>query len=341
MSATHVAVLTPPGHAAIAVLAIRGPNAGEIVRRYFRPAGNALPSSELKSGFRFGRFGADHADEALLVIRDSEYFEIHCHGGRRIVESLLALLKMAGADEFAWQEWNDPPFANPLAASLLPFARTARTASILLDQAHGAYNRAVQAGGSAHEVLRKNAAIGRHLLEPWTVAIAGPPNAGKSTLLNALAGYARSIVSPTAGTTRDAVSVSLAFDGWPVDVIDTAGLRESPDAIEQEGVQRAQDALANSDLCLWIVDATGPLPASTATIAQSLGREPAGVVVVFNKCDLAAINPATMPEVSCISAATGHGIVELVSRLVSRLVPDPPRPGEPVPFTPELCDQWS
>jgi tRNA modification GTPase len=223
----------------------------------------------------------------------------------------------------------------------LPFAQTIRTAAILLDQAHGAYDRAITAGGTDHELLRRNARIGRHLVEPWTIAIAGAPNAGKSTLLNALAGFTRSVVSPLPGTTRDAVSVSLAFDGWPVEVIDTAGLRESPDAIEQEGVARAKDALATSDLCLCVVDATGSRPDSIGEVVKMLGRNAESILVVFNKCDLISIPDLELPEAIRISAATGQGLAELVSQIVSMLVPGPPRPGAPVPFTPELCDRWS
>jgi tRNA modification GTPase len=202
-----------------------------------------------------------------------------------------------------------------------------RTASILLDQAHGAYLRSA----SDDEVLRRNVAVGRHLVEPWTVAIAGPPNAGKSTLLNALAGFSRSVVSPIPGTTRDAVSVSLAFDGWPVDLIDTAGVRETQDALELEGVARARQMIAASDLCLWVMDATGLLPQSVEIIAGHL------VLPIINKCDLVNVPDDVWPNAVRISAATGQGLAELASRIVQALVPSPPKPGEPVPYTPELC----
>lgn len=339
MNETYVAVLTPPGSSAIAVLAFRGPRAWATIRRHFQPSGAPLPDSVLKSGVRFGRFGDRHADEILLAIHNSEDFEIHCHGGRRMVESLVGLLRSAGITDVGWQQIPATGFANAAAAALLPFARTVRTATILLDQAQGAYDRAV-ASGTAADVLRRNAPVGRHLVNPWTIAIAGAPNAGKSTLLNALAGFARSVVSPTPGTTRDAVSVSLAFDGWPIDLVDTAGLRESPDAIEREGVDRARNAAAESDLCLWVVDATGPRPAFIAEVAGPLGRRPEDVLVVFNKCDLIAIPDMELPHAVRVSAVTGDGLAELISRVVSALVPNPPPPGEPVPFTPELCGRW-
>lgn len=334
MSATQVAVLTPPGSAAIAVLTVHGPDAWAIIRGYFRPARGLLADIPPTSGVRFGRFGDVESDEVMLVIRGPDSFEIHCHGGRRVVDWLLGLIKAAGAVEVVWSEISPPRFADPRAAALLPFARTVRTAAILLDQAHGACQRAAAAGEA--EVLRRNARVGRHLVEPWLIAIAGPPNAGKSTLLNALAGFSRSVVSPIPGTTRDAVSVSLAFDGWPVDLIDTAGMRDTPDRLEAEGVERARLAVATSDLCLWVVDASGPLPTSNHEVAGLLGRPP-DLLVILNKCDLVPCADDILPGAIRISAATGHGLDELATRIVRALVPIAPGPGEPVPYTPELC----
>ena len=145
MSRNRVAVLSPPGSAAIAVLAIRGPEAFQAVRRYFRPAGAPLPMVASKPGFRFGRFGGEHADEVVLVVHECDNVEIHCHGGPRVVESLVGLLQSSGIEPVEWSEMPDPRYANELAAALLPFARTVRTASILLDQALGAYDRAIAA----------------------------------------------------------------------------------------------------------------------------------------------------------------------------------------------------
>jgi tRNA modification GTPase len=91
-----------------------------------------------------------------------------------------------------------------------------------------------------------------------TVAIAGPVNAGKSTLLNRLARREAAIVSPYAGTTRDVIEVHLDLDGWPVTLLDTAGIRDGGDAVEMEGVRRARERAAAADLVLWVVDASEP-----------------------------------------------------------------------------------
>src|SRR5439155_7912555 len=91
--------------------------------------------------------------------------------------------------------------------------------------------------------LHAQARIGRHLTQPFRVAVAGAPNVGKSSLVNALAGYSRTIISPTPGTTRDLLTVPIALDGWPVELIDTAGLRAAVEPLEQQGIERADRAL--------------------------------------------------------------------------------------------------
>ncbi len=96
---------------------------------------------------------------------------------------------------------------------------------------------------------------GERLREGLTVAIAGPPNAGKSTLLNRLAKREAAIVSPYAGTTRDVIEVHLDLGGWPVTLLDTAGIRETDDPVEIEGVRRARERAQGADLVLWVVDA--------------------------------------------------------------------------------------
>ena len=111
------------------------------------------------------------------------------------------------------------------------------------------------------------------------VAIAGPPNVGKSTLMNHLARREVAIVSPHAGTTRDIIEVQLDLDGYPVTVIDTAGIRETDDPVEQEGVRRARARAAEADLVLWLADAQHE---------KILSEGAAPVWLVRNKIDLDA-----------------------------------------------------
>jgi tRNA modification GTPase len=147
------------------------------------------------------------------------------------------------------------------------------------------------------------------LREGLVVAIAGPPNVGKSTLMNQLAHREVAIVSPHAGTTRDVIEVQLDLDGYPVTVIDTAGIRETDDPVEQEGVRRARARAAEADLVLWLADAEG---------AEVANDGDAPIWLVRNKIDLGSnlTKPGSAAEFR-ISAAKGDGIADLVDALVA------------------------
>jgi len=159
--------------------------------------------------------------------------------------------------------------------------------------------------------IRAAAATGRALTEGLAVVIAGRPNAGKSSLLNALAGHPAAIVTDIPGTTRDVLRERISVDGLPIHVADTAGLRESKDVIEEEGVRRAQAEIAGADLVLYVVDAAaGAAPGEL----ESLADDPPALVV-WNKTDLAPM-PAGARGIA-ISALTGAGLEALRERLKS------------------------
>ena len=133
------------------------------------------------------------------------------------------------------------------------------------------------------EAIRR-AKEGKILREGALVVIAGPPNAGKSSLLNALLGESRAIVSATPGTTRDSIEEWLDIDGWPVRLVDTAGLRETGDAIEGEGVARARGLMGKADIVLNLTPADGDQAGGTSGAG---GTDGTGVVIeVLSKCDL-------------------------------------------------------
>jgi tRNA modification GTPase len=136
---------------------------------------------------------------------------------------------------------------------------------------------------------------GERLRDGLVVAIAGPVNVGKSSIMNRLARRPAAIVSPFAGTTRDVIEVHLDLGGYPVTVLDTAGLRESDDPVEQEGVRRARDRAAEADLILWVVDATDP--AAPGPPPAFAGKDASAAWVVVNKCDLTdgAVAPNRRP----------------------------------------------
>jgi tRNA modification GTPase len=168
-------------------------------------------------------------------------------------------------------------------------------------------------------LVLESAHQGRLLREGMTVVIAGRPNAGKSSLLNRLAGYPAAIVTPVPGTTRDIVRERIAIDGMPLHVLDTAGLRESTDLVEEEGIRRAQAAMARADRVLFVIDAVAD-PAARA-LHEERARLPAQVPVtlIYNKCDelagLPVADTLSGPPVIPLSALTGTGIEALRSHL--------------------------
>jgi tRNA modification GTPase len=152
--------------------------------------------------------------------------------------------------------------------------------------------------------------------EGFRIAILGPPNAGKSSLMNRLAGREAAIVSPIAGTTRDVVEVRLVLAGFPVWVADTAGLREASDAIEAEGVRRALTRAEEADLRIWVRD--GSDVSRETSGGAGLGSARPGDIAVFNKADLLAAAPARpeSDDVFVVSAKTGAGFERLEQRLI-------------------------
>ncbi|HEY2808716.1 MAG TPA: tRNA uridine-5-carboxymethylaminomethyl(34) synthesis GTPase MnmE [Steroidobacteraceae bacterium] len=169
------------------------------------------------------------------------------------------------------------------------------------------------------EGVLESAQQGRLLREGMTLVIAGPPNAGKSSLMNRLAGYEAAIVTPIPGTTRDVVRERIHIDGMPLHVLDTAGLRDGGDLVEEEGIRRAQAEMQRADRVLFVVDAVAD-PLARAYVAERARLPPqVPVTLVLNKCDLSTGLPVadtfTGPPRITVSALTGSGIDELRGHL--------------------------
>jgi tRNA modification GTPase len=329
---TQLACLTPPGKAAIATLSVRGPMAWEITRQLFVPRKGPLPDVPTAGKYWFGKLGKEHADEAILAVKESAptiCLELHCHGGIEVVRMLQELYQQRGVSIVPWQQFSTKSIM------LLAQAPTTRTAAMLLDQGNGAWQSCVDEILAADKPdalnrlrrLEELIPLGQHLVEPWKVVIAGAPNVGKSSLMNALAGFTRSIVSPTPGTTRDVVTTRLAIDGWPVEMTDTAGIRQSANDLEQQGIQRAHDAVQQADLRFWLLDGSNePIFPEDAN----------GWHFIINKIDLpAAWNWLCAEKALRISAQTKDGLPKLCEMISRQLVPRPPTPGEAVPCLPE------
>ena len=196
------------------------------------------------------RFGPDEGEDVVLRCLSAEAVEVHCHGGRRRWRRSERALVAGGCRLLAWDDGLAARKTTPIARAArlaLAEARTQRTAAILLDQYGGALRRAFaeidaavaqKAAERAAEMVERllaRAPLGRHLTTPWQVVLAGRPNVGKSSLINALLGYTRAIVHHSPGTTRDVVTAVTAIDGWPVELSDTAGLREPATPLNRRG----------------------------------------------------------------------------------------------------------
>jgi len=151
--------------------------------------------------------------------------------------------------------------------------------------------------------VKKSAQQGRLLKEGMTVVIAGKPNAGKSSLLNQLAGQDSAIVTDIPGTTRDILREHIQIDGLPLHIIDTAGLRESEDVVEQEGVKRAKQMIEKADRVLYVVDIEDTEQSMRDTLPASIG-----LTTVFNKIDKNNLAAELKNDEVYLSAKTGEGI---------------------------------
>jgi tRNA modification GTPase len=153
---------------------------------------------------------------------------------------------------------------------------------------------------------------------------------GKSSLINALVGYARSIVYDEPGTTRDVVTAETAFAGWPMLLADTAGLRDEAEILEAEGISRAKKRLASADCRVLLTDLSGP-PSETDRL---LRQEFPNAIFVAHKSDLPQDEGQELPQGEVrVSSLTGEGVERLVEEIIARLIPRVPDSTQAIPFT--------
>jgi tRNA modification GTPase len=321
----------PP--AAIAVVRISGPRAGEALKML---AGK-IPAPRHAMLARIRSHDGEIIDDALALWfpaprseTGEDVVEIQLHGGRAVIAGALNALSQidglrpAEAGEFSRRAFENGKFDLTAIEGLadLVMAETEGQRRQAYRQMAGALGKSAEnwraqliqalalvearidfsdeadvpqdlitpalhiAGSLEAEIASTLADGGRgeRLREGLVVAIAGPPNAGKSTLLNRIARREAAIVSPYAGTTRDVIEVHLDLGGLPVTLLDTAGIRDTDDPVEIEGVRRARERADAADLVLWVVDANGPIVQQTLPLRAS--NRGSAIWLVRNKIDL-------------------------------------------------------
>ncbi|MFA6134326.1 MAG: GTPase [Phycisphaerae bacterium] len=337
MSQPIATLQTPHGRGGITVLVLEGAGAEQILARAFRPLPSHAAASD-PTAIQLGRLmdGPRVIDEAILC-RRGDSWEINIHGGPVAAQAALELLVRLGAQAGAAQavatgafplahpEWNNPAVgcelleALPAVASELTLSAISRQWSAGLSELVARTLAGIAAAGKvtpadASALRRCAAGIGpmRRLLDPPQVVLAGPPNAGKSTLANAMIGRAVSIVDPAAGTTRDWVRELAIFHGVPLYLTDTAGLWSGADGIDAQAVARARAAALSADLVILLLGPDQDQPPAPARDWPPGKR----VLRVASKCDL---GPPRSPCDLAVSAQRGDGLEDLKIAVVRAL----------------------
>lgn len=349
-----VTLQTPPGKGGIAVLSLAGDGGESIVAKVFRPLRTHAVggSGVLQLGHLVD--GDNIIDETILC-RCGGNFEINIHGGPAVARAAMELLVRCGAkavpatpsapDSFplSHPKWQNPAIgrelleALPQAHSLLAVTALSRqwsaglselAAEILAKLRQNDFHSAKDELGEYADLLRRAAdglSVMQRLLQPAEVVLAGPPNAGKSTLANALVGRRVSIVHPAAGTTRDWVRELAIINGVPIFLTDTAGLWPQADGVDAEAVNRARRRTLMADLVLLLSACD-----DGGAAADESWLEGKKILRVVTKCD---IRPSTcsgrpepvegrLPMSACdvvVSAVSGQNMDQLQSAIVAAI----------------------
>jgi tRNA modification GTPase len=360
---TTITVETSPGQGGLALLILKGPHASTILHQCTRS--NRLPIPGKIGQLRLMTLGAgtdEILDEVLIALVEQKphqsCYEIGVHGGPAVVEEVLGLFQNLGAThkEQSTLAGLGPsvPEATLIAEALqlLPKAQSAAPSRVLLMALGGQLSShirdiqtAIQESNPAPAIKRLQALHDSYswadkLFSPPTLALLGPPNAGKSTLFNALLGESRVITSDLPGTTRDYIEEWAIIDDFPITVTDTAGLRKTNDLIEEQGIKLGLENSRNADLRLLLIDPKDSTPIDQSLIPQNCLR-------IFTKIDL--LSPQSLldlkklnPKALFLSALTGSGFPALRAALKEQLYPGSPAlPVTPVIFTPRQKDLLS
>ena len=359
LETTTASLLTGAGRSAIAVIAVAGPDAAQVIQQCFTPATRRrFAAGQIRYGVWHGdencesvsggnspeKSVSDAASESVVVVPVTESeFEIHCHGGLAATERILQDLKRHDVAAVDWQNfrWKQ---AEPLlireSQKILSGCLTARTAAIAMDQVRGALHQWCQKALSKSILFDSNRKEAQEMLafgklsvrlnDRFRVVLAGRPNVGKSSLINAIVGYDRSITLDHPGTTRDVLHAETVIDGWPIQLSDTAGIRDGEGEIEREGIRRANRAIEESDLVIWV---TTPQQLEPPNFALSDANPSPAAIQVLNKADLAVETMESCTHCKTV-ATTGQGVQELMAQISRKLIPAVPPSMTPLPINP-------
>ncbi|MFG0266231.1 MAG: GTPase [Rhodopirellula sp. JB055] len=361
--------LTGVGRSAVAVIGLRGPRAAQCVDECFVPASNASPAMQ-PGQVRYGTWKSRQdvpGESIVLTPMPDGGFEIHGHGGEAAVNAILASLNdrnVATVDASTWRR-NESIIVTE-AEHVLQRCVTGQQAAVALDQTRGAlvqwcehWIERLQLAHDSNAPLAQQTVLldqlhqdartvcshgeqGVRLIEPRRLVLAGPPNVGKSSLMNQIVGFRRSITHDSAGTTRDVLQCDTVIAGVPVRLSDTAGIREtahlteSGASIEREGIRRASLAIETADLLLIVCQPStldqraefrNELPISNQTI----------VLEVLNKSDLLVEHERSsfigIKHQTIASEDDDPGIGKLMNTLAGHLLSTLPPRHSPVPIS--------
>ncbi|MFN9719703.1 MAG: GTPase, partial [Planctomycetota bacterium] len=337
---------------AVAVIEVRAsadPDAVSLLRAFSADPPRDLSLTPINR-ILFGRWRG----EDIVVIRtDVTVWEIHCHGGLMAVNQILGDLEAAGAMKpVATTECLDAGTVTESEVdshleSMISQCRTRKCAGIALAQSDGRLKALWKNLHSPDPLVRSAAKdvavrwrhVADHLVQPWRVALVGAPNAGKSSLMNAISGRNRAIVSDVPGTTRDLLEADVFLEGWPFVFVDSAGIRVAAGCeLEQSGIEFSRQLASSADVTCVVVDQSQPDEVSSLLKMDRERR----ICMLLNKCDLqeahrSSIHVDLNVPAFQVSAVTGQGIPEFLAWLVRCVIPEDPDPDTTLPILPRRC----
>tara|TARA_B100001964_G_scaffold194603_1_gene218295 strand:+ start:398 stop:1687 length:1290 start_codon:yes stop_codon:yes gene_type:complete len=360
---TIASITTPIGEGGIGVIHVSGSDSLEIINAVFKGKKRRdLRKAESKRLY-YGDIYSNGStvDEVIVnVLREQDSFtgedlvEINCHGGILAVKKILECVVSAGAKEVHWKELASRPLSNNKidliqeeALLEIPKSKTKLGAKVLLDQYNGALSSLIQETVAQVEKCENNkeqlndinsklreilatATFGCAITSPQKLIITGKPNAGKSTLINALLKEDRLITHEEPGTTRDAIDEMISIDGIPLTIIDTAGIRETDHEVEKLGVLESKRQLIEADKIIIVFDSSRPVEKEDREILKFIEElelqkpdKNISIFPVLNKADLPGklelktVVGKTFEPICQVSALNGDGLTTLEKTLVS------------------------